>query len=187
MIKHGLIGCISMLIPLIAHTAPPKWDIVAKESQLTFTATQNGAPISGQFKTFNGTILVDPNDLKNSSITILVDINSLYASYPELKDTLFTPDWFSTKLFPEAVFKSTQIEKKAEKTYQAQGTLKIRDKLVPITLNFTGEQLSATKGTVSGSAILKRTQFGVGQGDWSSTNEIKDEVTVNFKVVAIKK
>jgi polyisoprenoid-binding protein YceI len=131
--------------------------------------------------------LVDPNDLRNSSIDIIVDINSLTASYAELKTTLATPDWFNTTLFPKAEFKSTHIEKMGEQSYQAKGTLTIRDKSQPIVLTFTGEVQNSSKGMVEGSTVIKRTQFGVGQGEWSSTKEIKDEVTVNFKVVANKK
>ncbi|MCL9683839.1 YceI family protein [Legionella maioricensis] len=176
-----------LLIPLAAKSSPPSWQIVPGESQLTFTATQNGAAVSGEFKTFSGTLLIDPNDLKNSSIDIVVDINSVSASYAQLKETLISPDWFNAKLFPKAEFKATQIEKTGDKAYQAKGTLTIRDKTVPVTLNFTGEQPDPSKGLVVGSTTIKRTQFGVGQGDWAGTDEIKDDVTINFKVAAIKK
>ena len=63
----------------------------------------------------------------------------------------------------------------------------IRDKTVPVVLTFTGEQPNPNKGIVAGSTQIKRTMFGVGQGDWAGTNEIKDDVTVNFKIVATKK
>ncbi|RAP35714.1 polyisoprenoid-binding protein [Legionella quinlivanii] len=178
--------CLAM-IPLSVKAAPPSWEIVPAESQLIFTATQNGAPVSGEFKHFSGTILVDPADLKNSSIDIIVDISSISASYAELKATLITPDWFNAKLFPKAEFKSTQIEKTGENAYQAKGMLTIRDKTQPVVLSFTGEQPNPDKGVVNGSTGIKRIAFGVGQGEWSSTDEVKDEVTINFKVTAIKK
>ncbi|BCA96903.1 hypothetical protein TUM19329_32640 [Legionella antarctica] len=156
------------------------------ESQLTFTATQNGAAVSGEFKTFTGTILVDPNDLKNSSIEITVDISSISASYAQLKEILVSPDWFNAKLFPKAVFKATQVEKTGEKAFQAKGTLTIRDKSVSVTLVFSGEQPEPNKGIVLGTTQIKRSQFGVGQGDWAGTDEIKDDVAISFKIVAIK-
>lgn len=184
--KTSLIAVL-ILTSSIAGATPPQWQIIPKESQLTFTATQNGAPIKGEFKVFSGTILVDPLDLKSSSIDIIVDVASVYAAYPELRETLISADWFSSKLFPKAEFKSNQIEKNGEKTYLAKGKLTIRDKSVPVTLSFTGDQSSATKGMVTGTTTIKRSQFGVGQGEWSQTNEIKDDVVVNFKVVAVKK
>ena len=174
------------LIPVFAQAAVPQWQIVPEESQLSFTATQNGAPVAGQFKTFTGDIHFDPNDLKDSNVDINIDMNSISASYSELKTTLIDTDWFNVKLFPKAEFKSTQIEKAGDK-YQAKGMLTIRDKSQPVTLTFSIEQPSPNKDIAVGSTVIKRTQFGVGQGEWSSTNEIKDEVTINFKVVGIKK
>ena len=186
-LHRWIVTSVLIVMPLLADASVPSWQIEPAESQLTFTATQNGAPVSGEFKSFTGTILVDPNDLKNSSIDIIVDINSISASYAELKATLVTPDWFNVKLFPKAEFKSTEIVKTGEKAYQAKGTLTIRDKTVPVVLTFTGEQPNPNKGIVAGSTQIKRTMFGVGQGDWAGTNEIKDDVTVNFKIVATKK
>lgn len=176
-----------MVTPLIASALAPQWQMVPAESQLTFTATQNGAPVTGQFKTFEATIFFDLKTLKDSSIDIVVDINSLSVSYAELKTTLLTPDWFNTKLFPKAEFKATQFKKSENNTYEAMGTLTIRDRSVPTTLTFTANEMSPNKATVNGSTLIKRSAFGVGQGEWASTKEIKDDVTVHFNVVAVKK
>lgn len=185
--NRWLVSCFLIVMPLLAEAAPPQWHIVPAESQLTFTATQNGAPVSGQFKTFSGDIYVDPNDLKNSSIDIVVDINSISASFADLKETLITTDWFNARLFPKAEFKATEFKKTGGNTYQATGTLTIRNQSAPVTLSFTAEESSPNKGVVMGNTVIKRSTFGVGQGEWASTDEIKDEVTVNFKVVAVKK
>jgi len=176
-----------LLCPLLGFAVPPHWQIDPAKSELSFTGTQNGAPVKGAFKTFSGDIQVDPNDLKNSSFSIIVDINSISASYGEVKTTLITPDWFNVKLFPKAEFKSTKIVKTGENSYQAEGLLTIRDKSQPATLIFTAKQPDANNGTVEGSTVIKRTMFGVGQGEWASTDAVKDEVTVNFKVSAVRK
>ncbi|KTD49374.1 putative YceI-like family protein [Legionella rubrilucens] len=174
------------ILPALGLASVPQWIIVPDQSQLSFTATQNDAPVSGQFKTFSGQIFVDPLDLASSRIDIVVDMNSVYASYAELKETLITADWFNVQFFPQAEFKAQGIQQLLDGTYQTTGTLKIRDKTVPVTLTFKAEQLSADKGIVEGSTVIKRSLFGVGQGEWSSTEEVKDEVTVRFKVVAIR-
>jgi polyisoprenoid-binding protein YceI len=165
---------------------PVSWQIEPNESEITFTGTQNGAPVSGNFKQFSGTIMFDPNDLKSSSINIIVDINSVITSYAELKDTLLNSDWFDAKAFPKAEFKSSEIDRVNDKEFAAKGTLTIRDKSQPIVLIFT-ESESGSKATASGSTSIKRTAFGVGQGEWSGTGQVKDDVMINFKVVATKK
>lgn len=186
-LKYWLVFCWAILMPLMAKAAPIQWVIVPSESQLTFTGTQNGAPVTGEFKTFTGEILVDPNDLSVGKIDIVVDIASLNTSYADLKETLLTSDWFNPKLFPKAEFKATQFKQTGKNAYEAAGTLTIRDKSAPVTLNFTAQELAPNKQQVVGSTVIKRSTFGVGQGEWASTDTVKDEVTVKFKVVAIKK
>lgn len=176
-----------ILNPILVSAALPQWQIDPAASSLKFTATQNNSPAVGEFKKFNGEIFVDPANYKASSVHIIVDMNSLYASYADLVTTLITPDWFNVPLFPKAEFKSTEFNKTGDKTYQANGTLTIKDKSLPITLTFSAEETSKDKALVQGSTTIKRTAFGVGQGEWSSTSEVKDDVTVNFKIVATRK
>lgn len=166
--------------------AAPQWNMIANESQLTFTATQNGSPVSGEFKNFTANLHVDVNNLQESSIDIVIDMNSVNASYGEVKSTLLTSDWFNVKMFPKAEFKATEFNKTGDNAYEAKGTLTIKDKSVPVTLMFTSSFPSENKGVVVGGTVLKRSDFGVGQGEWASTDEIKDNVTVNFKVTATK-
>lgn len=169
-------------MPLFA--AATHWTIIPNESTLSFTATQNNAPVTGEFKKFTGDILFSEQDLTASSVDIKIDMNSLNTSYGELKDTLLAADWFNVKLFPSAEFKATQFTKKSEHQYQANGTLTIRDKTLPMTLDFTIENIAPNKVIAKGKATINRTQFGVGQGEWASTKEIKDSVEVDFIIHA---
>ncbi len=171
-------------ISILAKATPPEWQIDPSQSTLSFTATQNDAPVTGQFKTFRGDIFVDPNNYKASTVHIVVDMNSISVDYADVKNTLLTPDWFNVAAFPQAEFKSTDFTKTGNNTYQATGNLTIRDKTVPVTLTFTAEQPAKDTGVVKGSTTLKRSAFGVGQGEWAGTNQIKDDVKVDFKIVA---
>ena len=187
LLKHFFL-CFLLSIPTIIQAgALPQWEIIPTESELSFTATQNDAPFSGSFKKFTGEILVDPANYKASSIHIIIDMSSLTASYAELATTLTTPDWFDTKMFPKAEFKATNFNKTGDKTYEAEGTLTIRDKTAPVTLIFTAEESPKNHALIDGHTTIKRSTFGVGQGEWASTKEIKDEVTVHFKVGATRK
>ncbi|KTD36140.1 putative YceI-like family protein [Legionella nautarum] len=185
--NKGLVCLLFILVPLLGRAAPPEWQIEPNQSSLSFTATQNGAPVTGQFKTFTGEIFVDPANYKASSVHIVIDMNSISTDYADVKNTLLTADWFDVKMFPKAEFKSTDFNKTGDNSYQAIGNLTIRDKTVPVTLTFTTEQPSADTGVVIGNTILKREAFGVGQGEWSSTDQIKDDVKVDFKITAKRK
>jgi polyisoprenoid-binding protein YceI len=186
-IRQWLISGLLASLPVFANSTVPAWQITPTDSKLSFTATQNGAPVTGVFKTFTGAISFDLNDLKDSKADIIIDISSITASYADLTATLITPDWFNAKIFPKAEFKTTEFSKTGDKTYQAMGTLTIRDKTAPVILTFTAVESPKDTMVVEGSTLLKRTTFGVGQGEWASTTEVKDDVTVNFKLIAKKK
>lgn len=183
-VTKWLASILLILAPVFTHAAVPEWQIIPDQSNISFIATQNEAPVTGQFKTYTGTISFDLTDLKDSKAEIVIDTGSISASYADLTTTLMTPDWFNTKMFPKAEFKSTTFSKTGDKTYQAEGTLTIRDKTAPVTLTFTANETSKDRMVVEGSTQLKRSTFGVGQGEWASTKEVKDDVTVNFKLVA---
>lgn len=167
--------------------AVPTWQIIPSESSLTFTATQNNAPVSGEFKKFSGDIHVDPDRLNASNVHIVVDTGSLMTSYDDLTVTLLSSDWLDVKVFPQAVFTADKFTKTGDKSYSVAGTLTIRDKAIPVTLTVVQEDYSNSKARVKGSTILKRTQFGVGQGEWASTKEVKDDVKVTFTLSVVKK
>ncbi len=164
-----------------------QWTLVPNESSISFTATQNSAPVTGSFKEFTATIAADPAHYQDSTVNVVVNINSLTTAYTEITSILLGSDWFNVKEFPKAEFKSTKFTKKDDKNYEATGTLTIKDKSVPVTLTFTAVESPKEQLVVEGHTTLKRLDFGIGQGDWSSTSEIKDEVTVNFKAVATRK
>jgi len=185
-LKKYLLGLILLFIPTILMAAVPDWKIIPKESSLKFTATQNGAPVSGQFKSFDAEIHFDPDKLDESKVKITVHLASLATGYKDLTDTLITPSWFDIKAFPQAIFEASHFSKLDKDKYQADGTLTIRDKSAPVTLTFTADQSQKDKVIVKGNTTLNRSTFGVGQGEWSSTKEIKDPVEVNFTVAAMK-
>src|SRR5271155_3612871 len=90
-----------LLLPVFANAAAPSWKIVPNQSSITFTATQNDAPVTGSFKAFSGEINFAPDQLKASNVQIVVDMGSATASYGQVTDTLKTPDWFNVKVFPQ--------------------------------------------------------------------------------------
>lgn len=173
--------------PLAGMADVPKWEILKEKSSITFTATQNNAPITGEFKIFSGEINFDTAQLSVSNVSIVVDMDSVSASYPDVAKTLKSPEWFDVKTNPKGTFKATSFSKLGEKSYQAQGTLTLRNKSSPITIPFELNQLSANTAEAKGEVTIQRSTFGVGRGEWASTDNVKDEVKINFILTATKK
>ncbi len=164
----------------LAFAQAPIWQIV-KGSTIKFTGTQNNAPISAEFKKFDGDIQFDPNNLKESKVKLTVDMDSVTAGFAELATMLKTMDWFDTTTFPHATFESTDISAD-KKGYLVKGELKVRDKKSPISIDVVVDENTPTKMKLHGTTQLSRTAFGVGQGDWADTSDVKDEVKVEFNL-----
>lgn len=181
-----LIVLITFFISPLVLADVPTWQILTSESEITFTGIQNNSPVTGRFTKFSGIIKGDINQLKDSQVTLTIDVNSVSTSYKDLEDTLRTADWFGVDIFPTAVFEANQFVKIDEKNYQAKGKLTIRDKSLPLDVKLMLAEYSGNKARVTGSTKLKRSQFGVGRGEWGSLEEVKDEVNVNFTITAVK-
>jgi polyisoprenoid-binding protein YceI len=186
--KLAKAGLALLLLPVASFAAAPTtWKIVPMQSNITFTAVQNGAPVVGRFQTFTGDIQGNPANLtKDSHVKIAVDLGSVKTAYGAVETTLKTADWFDVAHFPQAVFTADNFTKTGKNIYTANGKLTIRNKTMPIILNIVMEKATSSEFDAKGSAMLKRTQFGVGQGQWSKTDSIKDEVQVEFTLKALK-
>ncbi|EKD70758.1 MAG: hypothetical protein ACD_46C00411G0001 [uncultured bacterium] len=184
-IRLIIITCSILLLPTM--TTAFEWHIVPSKSSLHFKATQNNAPITGEFKTFSGDIDFDKDALNKSHVNIVVDTASVSTSFKDVSDALKTAEWFDIKAFPKAIFTAHDFKKIGDNTYEANGKLTLRNKTLPLTLHFTLEKYTDHEAIVSGKADLKRTAFEIGKGEWASTKEIKDDVEINFKIEATKK
>jgi polyisoprenoid-binding protein YceI len=153
-----------------------------EHSTLSFSAVQNGAPVKGEFSTFGGDIIFSPDDLAHSRVAITIDMHSVSTLYEDIANTLLGADWFSVVAFPQASFVADHFEK-TEAGYRADGKLTIRNQTHPCQVSFTFEEDSQKHAHVNGKAIVKRAQFGVGQGEWADIGVIKDEVLVEFTIL----
>lgn len=172
----------SMFWGAFAFAQAPQWQIIREGSTISFTGTQNNAPVTAEFTSFDAKIYFDENNLKDSHVNLTVDMNSIKGSFVELTSMLKTSDWFDTSTYPTATFTSTTFTHQEGNQYQVSGELAVRDKKAPITLLIRVDQNTPTALLVKGETDIKRTMFGVGQGDWSDTKEVKDDVKVNFNL-----
>lgn len=175
--------CLSCFVNVYAETA---WKMDPTTASLQFTGTQNNAPVSGKFTKFTVDLNFDPAMLNDSNVKVDIDMSSLTTAMAEMTDNLKTADWFDVTTYPHAIFEANTFKKIAEDKYQADGKLTIRGKTIPARLNFTVKNVSATQLQIMGSADVKRNVFGIGQGDWASTDDIKDEVVIAFSITVNK-
>ncbi len=172
-----------LLMPLTAFAADAlTWTLQPKASTIKWIATQNNAPLEGSFEDFTAIIRFHPEALANSYTKVTINTASISTSYDEAQNTLKTKDWFFSESFPEAIFEATTFTALPEENhFRASGTMSIRDKKQPLTLDFTLHHLNETEAHITGEATLKRTDFGIG---WGETAQVADEVAVKIDVKA---
>lgn len=180
-LSTALVALMIGFTPVAANATLATWQIIPSESQITFTAQ----PISGEFKTFSGDIYVDPTQLNNSRVNLVIDVNSLTTSYIDIANLLKSADWFDVKNFPQATFRSEKFTAIGDQTYQAEGKLTIHGKTQPLSLIFSADNLSKSITQVKGSFTISPTQFDLGQGEWANTlNKLNDDVKIKFIITA---
>jgi polyisoprenoid-binding protein YceI len=148
--------------------------------KLEFTATQAGAKFDGSFKRFHVQLDFDPAHPDHGTLDVTVDASSIDTQDGERDDILKSPDFFWVEKHPQAIFHATRFER-AGSAWRAPGELTIRGVKQTVPVTFT---LAAGSGpaAMKGSASLKRLAFGLGQGDWASTEWVGDDVNVRFEL-----
>lgn len=183
---RALISLIFFFLSLPTFAAIPAWEIAPNDSTIHFTAKQNGSTIKGQFTSFNGEMRFDPEQLASSNMRINVDTNSTTTAYDEMANPSKTTNRFNINTPPQAVFKASAFKKIDHNTYQANGTLTIRDKTLPATLKFILDKQTSKETLAKGFITLEQTAFDMEKNEWANTKDIKDNVMMNFIVVAKK-
>lgn len=163
----------------VAHAADQT--LVPAQSEVTFVAKQLGVPLNGRFKSFSAQMAFDPKQPQTSKVGFQIDLGSV-AINAETDGELAKPDWFNTVKFPKATFQSGVIKAVGPGKFEVAGKLAIkgqsRDLVVPV-------QLTQSQGvsTATGSFVLKRLDFKVGEGDWADPSIVANDVQVKFKLV----
>jgi len=163
------------------------WQIVRDSSKLEFTATQKEAGTTGVFKSFQLKALTfDPLAPELANIEVIIDIASLSFGTQLIDQTLLASDWFDASAHPRAVFWAKGFEKLGGDLYRLKGQLVIKDIAKPLTVDLTIIKTSTGRITAKGQGVISRTAYGIGQGEWASTDTLLDEVSLTIDVTAIK-
>jgi polyisoprenoid-binding protein YceI len=162
--------------------ALPHYVLDQSKSSLTFSFVQAGAQNQGHFARFPVTLDFSPDNPAAGHLEVSVEMGSLDSGDKERDDTLRGDDMFAATKFPQAHFSATQFLKTAS-GFEAVGKLTIRgvtrDARVPFAFRSASEN-GASVGYMTGKTSIKRLDYGVGQGDWKSTEWVGNDVGVTF-------
>jgi len=146
---------------------------------LEFTATQAGAKFTGAFRRFQVRLDLDPANPAQGSLDVSVETASIDTQDADRDEVLKSADFFWVDKYPQAVFHAARFERDGA-GWRAPGELTIRGVKKSVPVMFTLEPEDG--GAMNGSAHLRRLAFGLGQGDWTSTEWVGDEVDIRFEL-----
>ena len=175
----------SFAVALLALVVPPlaqaQQKLLPAQSEISFVSRQMGSPVEGRFRSFDAQVALDPKQLGAAKIVLVVDLASATLASTETETELRQSDWFDVKKFPQATFTSSAVKSAGPGRIEVVGTFSLKGRSralsVPVSLTQAGGTTTAT-----GAFTIRRLDFKVGDGDWTDTDLIANDVQVKFKL-----
>jgi polyisoprenoid-binding protein YceI len=152
------------------------------KSEIGFSVKQMGVAVSGKFKRFTARIVLDPAKLESASAEVKVDIASIDTGDEEGDATAKDKPWLDAAGFPQATFKSTSVRALGGDRYEVKGTLTIRGKPREISVPLILKKQPDGSSLATGEFQIRRTDFGIGGGEWNEADLVGNEVPVHFRL-----
>lgn len=122
-------------------------------------------------------IRFDPDALADSRIEVRIPL--LPETGDASRDTMLRGDDFFGGAGPAATYRASRFVAAGGERYRATGTLTMNGRTRPVPLDFT-LGIAGDIATASGTATLDRLAFGIGGGEWASTDQIAGDVAIDF-------
>lgn len=149
-IRSALIAALAAVAaaPALAAQQAPQFSLDRNHTQVMFRVRHMGvANVTGQFREFEGSFVLDTVDLANSSAQITIRTASVDTENERRDNHLRSPDFFAADSFPEITFRSTRVERGAGAgMYRMTGDLTIRGTTRPVTLDVEMTGIRAITG-----------------------------------------
>ena len=163
-----------------AAQAPQK--IVPAKSFIRFVTQQMNVPVEGKFRSFEATVAFDPAKPATTKAEFEVDLASIDLGNAEGETEVKGKPWLDVQVFPKAKFVAASVKPLAPGKYEASGPLTIKGVTQTIVAAFTLTESGGMR-TVEGTFPMKRLAFKIGEGAWSDTDTVADQVLVRFRFV----
>jgi polyisoprenoid-binding protein YceI len=117
-----------------------------------------------------------------SKAEVEIELASIDTGSDEANTEVKREGWFNVQKFPTAKFVSTAVKDVGSGRFEATGKLTIKGKSRDIMAPFLLKAGANGASIAEGKFVIKRSQFGIGEGLWADPDTVADEVEVKFKV-----
>lgn len=167
-------------LPALSLAEPAATRLVPDKSQIVFVTKQMGVPVEGAFKKFDAQVAFDPRKPEGGSVALQIDTASAGFGIPMSDAELPKAPWFDATHFPQASFQSSGIKALGDGRFEMTGKLTLKGTAKPVTVPVS---IATTGGyaVATGSFTIQRLDFKVGDGEWTDTSMVGNDVQVKFK------
>jgi polyisoprenoid-binding protein YceI len=153
-------------------------------SRISFAYQQMNVPVEGTFKRFNGWINFDPAKPALSKAQIDIALASIDVGSDEANDEVAGKLWFNTKAYPVARFVVSVVKPLGNNRFDVLGKMTIKGRTLDADAPVTFRQ-EGIKGIFDGTFVLRRADYGIGEGMWADFDTVANIVQINFRLVAL--
>lgn len=176
-----MIPLLSLLLPL--STQAIQYDRVdTGRSSIRFVPSLMGTKTEGSFKNFTAQIRFDPDKPSQAQARAEIELQSFDIGFDEATEEALGPNWFDIKRFPKATFVATQVKALGSDRFELAGNLTIRNQTKPISFPMTLTREAGGQARLDGTLVIKRLDYGLGQGQWAGTGTVSNDVTVQIRL-----
>ena len=173
----GLALAACALGPLHARAAVFR-AVAMDKSSVTFSYRQMGVPMEGRFGSFGAQLSLDTDKADQATGRIDLELASIDTGSREANQEVAGKNWFNVAGYPRASYVLQGLKPAGPGRFEAIGQLTIkgqtRELRVPLTLTPQNE--------LNGGFVLKRADFGIGEGMWSKFDIVANEISVKFNL-----
>lgn len=172
-----------VLMSLAAATQAAEYGrVLPPQGQIAFVSKQMGVPVEGRFGKFDLQLAFDPARPQAARANLEIDLASVDAGSREANDEVVGANWFDVRRYPTARFESTGLKSLGGNRYELRGRMHLKGRTADLVLPITFTP-SGALGTLAGGFVLKRLQWGIGEGPWGDPGTFADEVEIKFRFV----
>ena len=176
-----LFGVTVLVATTLAQAEPAATRLLPEKSQIAFVSKQMGVPVEGTFGRFRAQVAFDPHNPEGGAVALYIDTGSASLGVPEVDSELPKAAWFDVVQFPQASFKSSTIKALGGGRFEIAGRLTIKGQAQQLVVPVMIAQ-GHGQSVASGSFTIQRLAFKVGDGAWTDTSIVSNDVKVRFKL-----
>jgi polyisoprenoid-binding protein YceI len=176
-VKYRLAFVLAAVLSSSAQAAHYQ-SVVPDKSRITFSYRQMGVAMDGRFKRFSAQLNLDTAKAEQAAGSIEIDLASIDTGSSEADQEVLGKSWFHAAAYPKARFVLTRLRPVGASDYEALGQLTIKGQ----TRELRAPLKLSPQGVLTGSFVLKRADFHIGEGVWAQFDVVANEITVQFNL-----